>query len=183
MSMLSVSTPVTGDRRSAGAPTAGGQAEGPGVRWASKRLLDQVRCMALHVAPWRGPLPLTERRYQLLERTADYEVWVISWPVGVGLLLHDHGGSAGAFQVVDGVLEETSTTVRGRRLRRRLIGPGQGKSFGAEYVHSIVNPETAPATSVHVYSPPLTSMTFYSQSPSGLIVSRVVTDWDGAPPD
>jgi hypothetical protein len=183
MGMLSASTPLTGDRLSADPVAAGGQAEVSDAHWASKKLLDRARCMALDIAPWRGPLPLTERQYQLLERTADYEVWVISWPVAVGLLLHDHGGSAGAFQVVDGVLEETSTTVRGRRLRRRLIGPGQGKSFGPEYVHSIVNPETTPATSVHAYSPPLTSMTFYSQSTSGLIVSRVVTDWDGAPPD
>jgi Cysteine dioxygenase type I len=90
---------------------------------------------------------------------------------------------AGAFQVIDGVLEETSTTLRKRRLRRRLLKSGQGKSFGPEYVHSIVNPETAPATSIHAYSPPLTSMRFYSHSPSGLIVSQVVTNWDGAPPD
>jgi len=152
-------------------------------RASERQLLDLARRGATGVKPWSSPLPLTERQYQLLERTADHELWVIYWPVDVGLLLHDHGGSAGAFHVVDGLLEETSTTLRGRRLRRRRIGLGQGKFFGPEYVHGIVNPAGGPATSVHAYSPPLTSMTFYSRSRAGLIVSGVVTDWDGAPPD
>lgn len=180
--MLSVSTPATSDRHSTDGVSAPRRTRERSTRTARESLLDLARRVAEVIEPWRSPLPLTERQYQLLERTADYELWVIYWPVDVGLLLHDHGGSAGAFQVVDGLLEETSTTLRGRRLNRHLIGLGQGKSFGPEYVHSIVNPDSAPATSVHAYSPPLTSMTFYSRSRSGLIVSRVVTDWDGAPP-
>jgi Cysteine dioxygenase type I len=181
MLMVSVSAPTTGDNYSDGkvAAPSGGNARCT----ASEGLLDLARDVATGIEPWSGPVPLAERKYQLWERTADYELWVIYWPVDVGLLLHDHGGSAGAFQVVDGLLEETSTTLRGRRLQRRLIGPGHGKSFGPEYVHSVVNPDGAPATSVHAYSPPLTSMTFYSRSRTGLIVSRVVTNWDGAPPD
>jgi Cysteine dioxygenase type I len=176
--VLSV-TPAAGDRHAANFTTFG---EGSG-RWPNEKLLALVRWMAAEVAPWSRYRELTGRKYELLERTADYELWVIYWPVAVGLSLHDHGGSAGAFQVVDGVLEETSTSLRGRRLRRRLIGAGRGKAFGPEYVHSIVNPETAPATSVHAYSPALSSMTFYSRSPSGLVVSRVVTEWEGGPPD
>ncbi len=152
------------------------------VRRSGEKLLVRVRRVAAEVAPWRSPSVLTERQYELLEGTADYELWVIHWPVGVGLLLHDHGGSAGAFQVADRALEETSTLLRGRRLRHRLIEAGQGKAFGPDYVHSMVNPHTAPATSVHAYSPPLSSMTFYTKSHSGLVVSRVVTEWDGASP-
>jgi Cysteine dioxygenase type I len=181
--MLSVRTLAAGDSHSADGTAARGETTEGGPRGANESLLDLARRVAAVIEPQRSPLPLTERQYQLLERTADYELWVIHWPVDVGLLLHDHGGSAGAFQVVGGLLEETSTTLGGRRLRRRLIGPGQGRSFGPEYVHSVVNPDSAPATSVHAYSPPLTSMTFYSRSRSGLSVSRVATDWDGAPPD
>jgi hypothetical protein len=97
------------------------------------------------------------------------------------LVLHDHGGSSGAFHVVDGVLEETSTTRQSRHYQRRLVAAGQGVSFGPHYVHSVVNPELAAATSVHAYSPPLTSMTFYDQTPTGLVVNRVETEWEGAP--
>jgi Cysteine dioxygenase type I len=181
--MLLVSAPAAGERYGGNDVVEPVQTDGGGVPWSADRLLDRTRCMAADVAPWPGRVPLLQRQYRLVERTIEYELWVIYWPAAVDLLLHDHGGSAGAFQVIDGVLEETSTTLRKRRLRRRLLKSGQGKSFGPEYVHSIVNPETAPATSIHAYSPPLTSMRFYSHSPSGLIVSQVVTNWDGAPPD
>jgi hypothetical protein len=173
---------ATGDRDLVDPVIASLQTGRSSVRWSSEKLLVRVRRVAAEVAPWRTSSALTERQYDLLEGTDEYELWVIHWPVGVGLLLHDHGGSAGAFEVVDGALEETSTLRRGRRLRRRLIEAGQGKAFGPDYVHSMVNPHTAPATSVHAYSPPLSSMTFYTKSPSGLVVSRVVTEWDGAPP-
>ena len=101
--------------------------------------------------------PTGSRWYKLLDRTADFELWVIQWPHDTGLILHDHGGSAGAFYVTGGVLEETSTNLPGLRLHRRLLSPYRGKSFGPEYVHSVRNPRTMPATWVHAYSPPLGS--------------------------
>ncbi len=33
--------------------------------------------------------------------------------------------------------------------------------FGAHYVHDVRNLSDAPAVSVHAYSPPLTTMTYY----------------------
>lgn len=146
-------------------------------------LLGLARSHSLQVAAWdqQHAGALVERRYELLDRTADFELWVIYWPTDTGLVLHDHGGSSGAFLVVGGVLEETSTSLHDQRFRLRCLGTGQGTSFGASYVHSVTNPHAAPATSVHAYSPPLTSMTFYDQSPAGLMVTRVETEWDGAP--
>jgi hypothetical protein len=117
----------------------------------------------------------------LLERTADVEVWLIHWPTGGGLVLHDHGGSAGAFYVVAGALDETSTALGGRALRRQRVFLTEGKSFGPGYVHSVVNSEPGAATSVHAYSPPLTSMGFYRFTPGGLVLDRVETHWEGAP--
>ena len=46
------------------------------------------------------------------------------------------------------------------------------------YIHQVRNPEPAtrgaldPAVSVHVYSPPLTSMTYYQQGPGALVGGR-----------
>ena len=111
-----------------------------GVRWSSEKLLVRVRRVAAEVAPWRSPSALMERQYELLEGTADYELWVIHWPVGVGLLLHDHGAVRRRVPGRDGALEETSTLLRGRRLRRRLIEAGQGKAFGPDHVHSWLIP-------------------------------------------
>ena len=171
-------------------PTATGpRAGGAGRAAHAGRGCPPMRCSKLvkRSAAQLGPLgdlpePATGRRwYKLLDRTADFELWVIQWPHDTGLVLHDHGGSAGAFYVTGGVLEETSTNLPGLRLHRRLLSPYQGKSFGREYVHSVRNPKTMPATSVHAYSPPLASMAFYEQSSTGLVASRLVTEWEGAP--
>ncbi len=126
------------------------------------------------------PAP-SHRRYELLDRTVDYELWVNQWPQDTGLVFHDHGGSAGAFYVTAGLLAETSSTVHGVRLRRRRLLPDDGRSFGPEYVHNVGNPKAEAAISLHAYSPPLMSMTFYSRSSTGLVASHVETDWEGAP--
>jgi hypothetical protein len=147
------------------------------------QLLSLARAHAARVKPWaeRSERPLEERRYELLDRTADVEVWLIHWPTDGGLVLHDHGGSAGAFHVVAGALYETSTALGGRVLRQQRLCRAEGKSFGPSYVHSVVNSEAAAATSVHAYSPPLTSMGFYQSTPGGLVLHRVETRWEGAP--
>jgi Cysteine dioxygenase type I len=187
MGMLDYSSPVpvpvvqplptgTGNTRRRARPHGAAQLSAPA-------LFDLVRRSAAQLPPFGGPsgATLDQRRYELLERTATYELWVIQWPQDTGLVLHDHGGSAGAFYVTAGMLEETSSTVRGHRLRRRRLWPNEGKSFGADYVHSVGNPKVEVAVSVHAYSPPLTSLTFYSRYPTGLVVSHVETDWEGAP--
>ena len=50
----------------------------------------------------------TERRYERVLSTPAYDAWVISWPSGGALDLHDHGGSAGALSVVAGQLDEAT---------------------------------------------------------------------------
>ncbi len=152
------------------------------AQWSPSRLRALATWLAGDVEPWHDAgASLTERRYGLLDRTLAYEVWVVHWPENRELVLHDHVGSAGAFHVVSGHLEETSTTRRGRQLESRLLPAGQGRAFGPDYVHSLVNPLIMPATSVHAYSPPISSITFYCKAPTGLLVSRVETQWEGAP--
>jgi hypothetical protein len=149
----------------------------------AKALLALATTYSALVEPWAqsSDLPLLERRCELLERTTNFELWLIHWPTDGGLVLHDHGGSSGAFHVVWGTLDETSTTRRGHALHQRRLGRSEGRSFGPDYVHSVANSEQMVATSVHAYSPPLTSMNFYQASPRGLVLSGVETDWDGAP--
>jgi hypothetical protein len=108
--------------------------------------------------PWElrtGQVP-NERRYERLLSTPVYEAWVICWPAGTGLDLHDHGGSSGAFAVVSGQLDET--TVDHGDVHVRHYGPGKTTSFGPEHVHGVANYGELLATSVHVYSPPLDVM-------------------------
>jgi quercetin dioxygenase-like cupin family protein len=91
-----------------------------------------------------------------LVATAAYEVWVIGWTKDQHVQPHDHGGSAATVLVTEGELTELSLTGQ----RRQLV-PGVPYHLGADVVHDVVNRADTPATSVHIYSPPLRSMTYY----------------------
>jgi hypothetical protein len=119
----------------------------------------------------------TERRYQRVLATPAYEAWVICWPGGESLDLHDHGGSAGAFSVVSGQLDEA--TMEANATVVRTIGPGETVSFGSSRVHAVVNRGSLLATSVHVYSPPLSSMVYYRRDERGLVaVAEDLATWE-----
>jgi hypothetical protein len=93
------------------------------------------------------------------------EVWLLSWVPGQGTALHDHGASAGAFAVAQGVLTERVVAAgRGGRHPRETTGElsaGRVRAFGPHYVHQVRNAGTEPAVSVHVYAPRLTVMNTY----------------------
>ena len=70
------------------------------------------------------------------------EAWVIAWPPGGSVELHDHGGSAGAVVVATGELVETSVVTQpsgGVALRTTTIGVGRSIGFAGHHVHDIVN--------------------------------------------
>lgn len=95
-----------------------------------------------------------------LVHTDCYEVWVLGWWPGQSVELHDHGTSHAAFTVVEGDLVEV-TARRTGGLDRRSLATGQTRSVPAGTRHDVLNLGTTPATSIHVYSPKLTEMTFY----------------------
>ena len=111
-----------------------------------------------------------ERWYVPLLEDHDFEAWLLGWPAGEGIQLHDHGSSFGALLVVEGTLLETyvqaSDWVRpGGRLRHRRLPEGALVSFGPDHIHDVVNAGTRQALSIHVYAPRLRSMTFYENRP------------------
>src|SRR5580658_6628042 len=65
--------------------------------------------VASRLAPavrWPGA-PATERReWRLMARTPDFDAWLIAWPSGGKVELHDHGTSTGAVSVIRGALVE-----------------------------------------------------------------------------
>ena len=132
------------------------------------------------VTPWseRGDGALDARAYELLELFDHFEIWVIHWPSDGLLQLHDHGGSSGALYVVSGSLDEGAVS-GANTYERRSIGAGQGTSFGPRHVHDVVNPGPDVATSVHVYSPPMEKMTFFTLGAEGLVPDR--TDYRADP--
>ena len=127
--------------------------------------------LAAVTVPWeldQGDEP-AERRYQRVLATAAYDAWVIHWPTGELLDLHDHGGSAGAFSVVSGELDEA--TVAAGTTVIRTLATGDTSEFSSSHVHAVANRGAAVATSVHVYSPPLRSMVYYQHDDDGALIA------------
>ena|SRR5687767_1882116 len=108
--------------------------------------------------------PGSERRWVRLLGTRSYDAWLIGWPPGTGLDLHDHGESSAALCVVSGVLDEQHLPAgaAGGVVTRRLAA-GDALSFNSAHVHAMCNSNDVDALSVHVYSPPLSTMTFFEQ--------------------
>ncbi|MFC4855548.1 cysteine dioxygenase [Actinophytocola glycyrrhizae] len=133
-------------------------------------LRNLVTEIAADPSQWAGQVrfDLAERFYVRLRRTADVEVWLICWDIGQDTLLHDHGGSAGAFTVARGSLTEDFGAVDRPGLRTRRHAAGAAVGFGVDYLHNLVNVSTEPTVSIHAYSRPLRAMNFYCWLPTGM---------------
>jgi hypothetical protein len=109
------------------------------------------------------------------------EVWLLTWVPGQGTALHDHGPSAGAFAVAQGVLSERVVGAgRGGRRPHEVtedLPVGRVRYFGPHYIHQVRNAGTEPSVSVHVYAPRLTVMNTYRVEDNRL--SRIGTEQAG----
>jgi hypothetical protein len=141
-------------------PYTGRVGHDSGAAALTRAALRWARC-----AEWAGLETLTERSWRLFASTDSYDAWLIAWPAGGAIDLHDHGGSSGTIVVVSGCLTETRAEPDGagghELQRRRLVAGGLPASFDGDEVHDVSNVGETPALSLHVYSPRLTSMTFY----------------------
>jgi len=121
------------------------------------------------------------RWYERIVAGDCYEVWLISWLPGHSTGFHDHGGSAGAFGVVWGALDECVVPRSGKRALVSRVNSGEVRAVGPRYVHDVRNSTTSSsvAVSVHAYSPPLSAMTRYDLTPGGLEVAGTegAGDW------
>jgi predicted metal-dependent enzyme (double-stranded beta helix superfamily) len=124
-------------------------------------LADIARGLAAVPPLWRATArhdPDIRRPVRLL--TSDrFEVWVIGWTTDQHARLHDHGTSTGALMVTAGKLTEILPCAD--RLTERELPAGQVRRFPTGIVHDVINRAPQPATSIHVYSPPLATMTYY----------------------
>jgi len=112
-----------------------------------------------------GGLPADTRWYTRLHDDDDLDVWLISWAPGDATELHDHGGSLGALTVISGTLHESRWD--GTQLRYRLLESGDQAAFPLGWVHDVGSTGNASleTLSVHAYSPPLTTMSYYEVTP------------------
>jgi Cysteine dioxygenase type I len=140
----------------------------------ARQLADVVHRVAASPAEWLPRVRLNPggRWYERIHFDDSHEVWLISWLPGQATGFHDHGGSAGAFEVVLGTLTERRVTggVATGHVLAKPVGAGGSRAFGPRYIHDVRNGATGSvAVSVHAYSPPLPEMTRYELTPGGLV--------------
>ncbi len=117
------------------------------------------------------------RVHDRLAEGPGWEAYLITWPSGHGVELHDHGGSTGAVAVVEGALVELVAPRRRAGYRPRParvdLAVGSVRRVPGHRVHDVVNVAAAPATSIHVYAPALSTMTFYDDALRPVRTERV----------
>jgi predicted metal-dependent enzyme (double-stranded beta helix superfamily) len=139
---------------------------------------DVLADLALRAADRLGrstpdPVAYPGGRWHVRLRVTDhYDVWLIGWGVDSSVELHDHGASAGGISVVRGSLIEHTPRSSGG-FRRQLLSPGEVRVFEPGHLHDVVNEGSGVAMSAHVYSPPLSSMTFYDDNHAPLRTETV----------
>jgi hypothetical protein len=96
--------------------------------------------------------------FELLWRNDHSEAWLNTWwePRDTGF--HDHGGSCVGVFVIAGHAANEALTVGGPR-RISSYGPGESFAFRADGIHRMDH--EAGAVTVHVYSPPISSIGHY----------------------
>ena len=181
--------PIAATSPSRGAvPAPAGDPDLPSFRRVTaRRLVATARELGARPELW-GPYRAfspDERHAVRVAATATWEAWLLGWLPGQTTGLHDHGGSAGAFVVLEGALEEaTLAPPRGHQpaaLLHRILDTGRHRSFGPHHVHEVSCAGRVPAVSLHVYAPALVSMRRFVLDDDGraVIVSRerAGVDW------
>lgn len=128
-----------------------------------------VRAAADDPALWRARLQLptvADRWWTRLASDDRVDLWLLSWLPGHTTDLHDHGGSAAAFTVVEGLLSERRLDGSGQHTdyQRR---PGSVISLAPSVIHDVSGAGVVPTVSIHAYSPPLREMNYYAPDFTG----------------
>jgi uncharacterized RmlC-like cupin family protein len=124
-----------------------------------------LRSVAAGVARSQSPLPPADdeagapRSLRLLA-TDLYDVWLVTWPPGSSRDFHGHGPVRSVLHVMDGELVEIfSDDGEAQAAGSRLLREGDAFCATPSFVHDLANQSEAEATTLHVYSPPLSSLT------------------------
>jgi Cysteine dioxygenase type I len=138
----------------------------------TRRAASLVQALAESGEPWAQKVEydVTTRWFSRLGEIDGIELWLLSWLPGQGTDLHDHGGAAGAFSVLQGALsEDVVTSVRSHPvMSNRVYATGSVRPFGERHIHRVRNLGDVAAISLHAYEPALRTMTRYEFTQAGL---------------
>ncbi|MGW4627096.1 cysteine dioxygenase [Streptomyces rubiginosohelvolus] len=193
MSSAHSAVPTAGSVPSPSASSSASPASSSAAAPTIAELLEFVRRTARDEALIASlPLDPEGRTWIRLDGPGGSEAWLIGWPPGTGTGWHDHADSIGAFTTAAGALKERSLAVRlptdGWKTleltdgvdRSRELATGQGRAFGQNHVHEVLNEsEDVHAVSVHAYYPPLPRIRRFSRTGAVLRLEQTESpeDW------
>ena len=106
------------------------------------------------------------RVYEQIWTDDEVNAWLICWSEDQDTGFHDHDESAAAIAVISGQVREDRLRLDGPP-RSRLLGPGAIFTVAAVAIHRVLHAGTAPAVTLHAYSPPLVRTGAYRIGPDG----------------
>jgi hypothetical protein len=115
------------------------------------------------------------RYYVSLRRDHHVDVWLICWMPSQDVGLHDHDVSGGAVHVVQGCVVEERLELGRTGVVRTLVETGGSFTFDASRIHNVAHAGDGPATSIHLYSPPVWKMGHYEVGEDGYLRRRSAT--------
>jgi quercetin dioxygenase-like cupin family protein len=106
------------------------------------------------------------RVYERIWDDEEVNAWVICWSRDQDTGFHDHDESAAAIAVISGHVREDRLRL-GSLPRSRVIGPGSIFTVPPVAIHRVLHAGSAPAVTLHAYSPPLVRAGAYRVGPGG----------------
>jgi uncharacterized RmlC-like cupin family protein len=106
------------------------------------------------------------RVFEQIWDDAHVNAWVICWSEDQDTGFHDHDESAAAIAVISGEVREDRLRL-GSSPRSRVIGTGSTFGVPPVAIHRVMHSGTAPAVTIHAYSPPLARTGVYRVDAGG----------------
>jgi predicted metal-dependent enzyme (double-stranded beta helix superfamily) len=116
----------------------------------------------------------SQRLYEELLSDDHVTAWLICWMDDQDTGFHDHDVSSGAVAVVSGAVREQRLRIDGEP-HDRAFAAGQTFHFSPADIHRVLHAGTAPAVTLHVYSPPLSRMGAYVVDEQGVLARHPVS--------
>lgn len=116
-----------------------------------------------------------QRTFTRLHQDDVVSVWLICWMPGHDTGFHDHDGSGGAVAVLSGAVREERLRLLGAPVGD-VHGAGASFSFDGAEIHRVAHAGTAPAVTVHAYSPVLRRMGQYVAGDDGRLLRHALDE-------
>jgi hypothetical protein len=129
-----------------------------------------VASLARDAARWQALVrhDPARRVFEPIVDEPNVEAWLICWMPGHDTGFHDHDLSSGAVTVVSGEVREERLRL-GDGVASGVFGPGAVFDFSSSDIHRVVHHGSAPAVTLHAYSPRLRRLGAYAIARDGAL--------------